>query len=161
MWLESRSAETAARDLLKIASSGTAGQRGTVGTILEELGPEAEIPFREALGEPVMWRYAASWLHIRDLPAPALTPADNTWLAVDTLASLIHLGKAPEGMGEFGAIEPGEDLVRMVEEMAVVEHPDRIAVLEMLGAHHADAAVAKAARKAAMKARSRQARRLG
>ncbi|GIH74210.1 hypothetical protein Plo01_06390 [Planobispora longispora] len=161
VWLESRSAETAARDLLKIASSGTAGQRGTVGTILEELGPEAEIPFREALGEPVMWRYAASWLHIRDLPAPALTPADNTWLAVDTLASLIHLGKAPEGMGEFGAIEPGEDLVRMVEEMAVVEHPDRIAVLEMLGAHHADAAVAKAARKAAMKARSRQARRLG
>ncbi|WP_449065328.1 hypothetical protein [Planomonospora algeriensis] len=124
-------------------------------TILEELGPEAEAPVREALAEPSLWRYAASWLHIRDLPAPTLTPADNTWIAVDTLASLIHQGRAPEGMGEFAALEPGEDLVRLVEEMARVEHPDAIVVLDMLGAHHADAAVAKAARKAVMKARSR------
>nr|WP_260407705.1 hypothetical protein [Planomonospora venezuelensis] len=161
VWLESRTAEAAARELIKVAASGTAGQRGVAGTILEELGPEAEVPFREALAEPAMWRYAASWLHVRDLPAPALTSADNTWLAVDTLASLIHLGTAPEELGEFDELEPGEDLVRMVEEMAVIEHPDRIAVLDMLGAHHADAAVAKAARKAAMKARSRQARKLG
>ncbi|MBG0829467.1 hypothetical protein HS041_17010 [Planomonospora sp. ID67723] len=161
VWLESRDPEAAARELIKVASSGTAGQRGAVGAILEELGPEAEAPFREALSEPAMWRYAASWLHVRDLPAPALTAADNTWLAVDTLASLIHLGTAPEELGEFDELEPGEDLVRMVEEMALIDHPDRIAVLDMLGAHHADTAVAKAARKAAMKARSRQARKLG
>ncbi|GAT64858.1 hypothetical protein HS048_14845 [Planomonospora sp. ID91781] len=155
VWLESRGPETAARELLGVAASGAAGQRGVVSTILEELGPEAETPVREALAEPSLWRYAASWLHIRDLPAPTLTPADNTWIAVDTLASLIHQGRAPEGMGEFAALEPGEDLVRLVEEMALVEHPDAIVVLDMLGAHHADAAVAKAARKAVMKARSR------
>ncbi|SFJ27783.1 hypothetical protein SAMN05216275_107280 [Streptosporangium canum] len=155
VWLESRSPEAAARELVKIAASGTAGQRGTVGTILEELGPEAEVPLREALSEPAMWRYAASWLHIRDLPAPALTPADSTWIAVDTLASLIHLGNAPEAMCEFDMLEPGEDLVRVVEEMTSVDHPDTIAVLDLLGAHHSDAAVGKAARKAAMKARSR------
>ncbi|WP_326821409.1 hypothetical protein [Streptosporangium sp. NBC_01756] len=155
VWLESRVPETAARELVKIAASGTAGQRGTVGTILEELGPEAEAPLREALTEPAMWRYAASWLHIRDLPAPALTPADSTWIAVDTIASLIHLGSAPEAVCEFGMLEPAEDLVRVVEEMTLVDHPDTIAVLDLLGARHSDAAVAKAARKAAMKARSR------
>ncbi|MFF5204654.1 hypothetical protein [Streptosporangium sp. NPDC000396] len=155
VWLESRPPEFAARELVKIAASGTAGQRGTVGKILEELGPEAEEPLREALAEPAMWRYAASWLHIRDLPAPALTPADSTWIAIDTLASLIHLGNAPGAMCEFDMLEPGDDLVRVVEEMAQVDHPDTIAVLDLLGARHGDAAVAKAARKAAMKVRSR------
>ncbi|MFJ2029326.1 hypothetical protein [Streptosporangium sp. NPDC087985] len=155
VWLESRDPEDAARELVKIAASGTAGQRATVGRVLEELGPEAEVPLREALAEPAVWRYAASWLHIRDLPAPALTPADNTWIAVDMLASLIHLGNAPEAMCEFGILEPGEDPVRVVGEMTLVDHPDTIAVLDLLGAHHSDAAVAKAARKAAMKARSR------
>ncbi|GIH97158.1 hypothetical protein ACFFMN_27850 [Planobispora siamensis] len=161
VWLEARTPEAAARELIKVACSGAAGHRGVVGSILEELGPEAEAPLREALAEPAMWRYAASWLHVRDLTAPALTPADNIWLTVDALASRIHLGRIAEGMGEFDALEPGEDLVRMVEEMALADHPDRIAVLDMLGAHHSDAAVAKAARKAVMKARSRQARKLG
>lgn len=155
VWLESRDPEAAARALVKIAESGTAGLRGTVGGILEELGPEAEVPLREGLSEPAMWRYAASWLHIRDLPAPALTPADNTWLAVDALASLIQLGNVPEAMCEFDALQPGEDLVRLVEEMAQVVHPDTVAVLDLLGAHHSNAGVAKAARKAAMKVRSR------
>lgn len=74
MWLESRHPEAAARELVKVAASGTAGRRGVAGAILEELGPEAEALLREALSEPAMWRYAASWLHIRDLSAPALTP---------------------------------------------------------------------------------------
>ncbi|MBB2912821.1 hypothetical protein FHS43_004116 [Streptosporangium becharense] len=155
VWLESRHPEAAARELVKIAASGTAGRRGTAGSILEELGPEAEAPLREALAEPAMWRYAASWLHIRDLPAPALTPADNTWLAVDALAAMLERGDVSEAICEFDALEPGEDLVRVVEEMALADHPDTITVLDMLGAHHANAAVAKSARKAAMKARSR------
>lgn len=155
VWLESRHPEAAARELVKVAASGTAGRRGAAGTILEELGPEAEAPLREALSEPAMWRYAASWLHIRDLPAPALTPADNTWLAIDSLASLLERGDASEAICEFDALEPGEDLVRVIEEMALVDHPDTFAVLDLLGSRHGDAAVAKAARKAAMKARSR------
>ncbi|MER7206020.1 hypothetical protein [Streptosporangium sp. NPDC000239] len=155
VWLESRTPETAARELVRVAASGTAGQRGTVGTILEELGPEAEAPLREALQEPSLWRYAASWLHIRDLPAPALAQEDRTWIAVDTLASLAQLGRTAEAIREFDALEPGEDLVRLAEEMAAADHPDTIAVLDLLGARHPDPTVAKAARKAAMKTRSR------
>ncbi|MFF4411776.1 hypothetical protein ACFYY8_04545 [Streptosporangium sp. NPDC001559] len=155
VWLESRTPETAARELVRVAASGTAGQRGTVGTILEELGPEAEAPLREALQEPSLWRYAASWLHIRDLPAPALAQEDRTWIAVDTLASLAQLGRTAEAIREFDALEPGEDLVRLAEEMAAADHPDTIAVLDLLGTRHPDPTVAKAARKAAMKTRSR------
>lgn len=159
-WLESRSPAEAARDLIAVAASGNAGQRGAVGTILEELGPEAESPVRHALDEPLMWRYAASWLHIRDLAAPALSAEDHTWIAIDSLASLLYVSAAPEVMGEFDALEPGEDLVRLVGDMATFEHPDTIAVLDLLATNHEDETVAKAARKAVMKARSLEATKL-
>ncbi|MFI7701013.1 hypothetical protein [Nonomuraea sp. NPDC049480] len=158
-WLERRPPASAARDLIEIAASGTAGQRGVVGAILEELGPEAEEPVRQALGHPLMRRYAASWLHIRDLQAPPLSPEDHTWIAVDVLAALMHL-PAPAA-GRLDAPEPGEDLIKLVGEMPTVGHPDTIAVLDMLAAGHDDQAVAKAARKAAMKARSLQPTKLG
>ncbi|MEV0312713.1 hypothetical protein [Nonomuraea fuscirosea] len=151
-WLERRAPESAARDLIEIAKSGTAGQRGAVGAILEELGPEAEAPVREALDHPLMRRYAASWLHIRDLPAPTLSSDDHTWIAVDSLAALMHLS-APAA-GRLDPPEPGEDLIKLVREMPAVGHPDTIAVLDMLATAHDDQAVVKAARKAAMKARS-------
>ncbi|SDI04474.1 hypothetical protein [Nonomuraea jiangxiensis] len=151
-WLERRSPESAARDLIEIAASGTAGQRGTVGAILEELGPEAEAPVRQALDDPLMRRYAASWLHIRDLDAPPLSPEDHTWIAVDSLAALLHLSGS--AAGRLDPPEPGEDLIKLVDEMSAVGHPDTIAVLDMLATAHDDQAVVKAARKAAMKART-------
>ncbi|MFD2353451.1 hypothetical protein ACFSTC_35565 [Nonomuraea ferruginea] len=151
-WLERRPPEEAARELIAIAAEGTAGRRGAVGAVLEELGPEAESPLREALDLPLMRRYAASWLHIRDLDAPPLSPEDHTWIAVDSLAALMHLsGHAAD---RLDTPEPREDLIRLVAEMPSVGHPDTVAVLDMLARAHGDEAVVKAARKAAMKARS-------
>jgi hypothetical protein len=155
LWVERRVPEDAARELIKVAASGTAGQRGVIGTVLEEMGPEAEPAMREALAEPTMWRHAAVWLGVRDLEAPVLTEDDGTWLAVDTLATLLHIPDPRGAMGEFEALEAGDDLLRLVDDISRSGHPDAIAVLELLGAHHPDATVAKAARKAAMKARSR------
>ncbi|MDH2428666.1 hypothetical protein [Sphaerisporangium sp. TRM90804] len=155
LWVERRVPEDAARELIKVAASGTAGQRGVIGTVLEEMGPEAEPAMREALAEPTMWRHAAVWLGVRDLEAPVLTENDGTWLAVDTLATLLHIPDAREAMGEFEALEGGDELVRLIEDVSRSSHPDAIAVLELLGTHHPDPSVAKAARKAAMKARSR------
>ncbi|MFB9470801.1 hypothetical protein ACFFR3_14870 [Nonomuraea salmonea] len=151
-WLERRSPESAARDLIEIAASGTAGQRGAVGAIMEELGPEAEAPVRQALDHPLTRRYAASWLHIRDLPAPALSSEDHTWIAVDSLAALMHLSSP--AAGRLDPPEPGEDLIKLIGEMPAVGHPDTVAVLDMLAAAHDDPAVVKAARKAALKART-------
>ncbi|GAA4041671.1 hypothetical protein [Nonomuraea soli] len=148
-WLERRSPLEAARALTAIAAYGNAGERGAAGTVLDELGPEAEGPLRAALTEPLLWRYAASWLHIRDLQAPSLTPDDHAWLAVDTLAALLYLSDAP---GTLGGLD--EDLPGLVAQLPSVDHPDTLAVLDLLASHHDDQVVAKAARKAAMKARS-------
>ncbi|WP_055483610.1 hypothetical protein [Sphaerimonospora mesophila] len=153
LWLEHRAPEDAARELIKIASSGNAAQRGTAGTILEELGPEAEQAVREALSEPMMWRYAAAWLGVRDLDAPALGEGDGAWVAVDTLAALLYLGAPIDSVAHFDIL--GEDLLALVPEMGRVDHPDTLAVLEMLGRHHPDPLIAKTARKTAMKVRSR------
>lgn len=150
LWLEHRMPEDAARELIKIAASGTAAQRGAAGTILEELGPEAEPAVREALEEPLMWRYAAAWLGVRDLEAPTLSERDGAWAAVDGLAALLYV--APS-VARFDML--GEDLLALIPEMGRADHPDALAVLEMLGKHHPDIVVAKAARKTAMKARSR------
>ncbi len=155
LWVDRRTPQDAARELIKVAASGTAGRRGVVGTILEEVGPEAEPAVREALAEPMMWRHAAVWLGVRDLDAPALTDDDSTWLAVDTLATLLHIADVPEAMDEFEALEGGDDLLRLIDDMAGCDHPDTLAVLDLLGHHHPDPAVGKAARKAVMKARSR------
>ncbi|MEZ0071900.1 hypothetical protein [Planotetraspora sp. GP83] len=153
LWLEHRMPEDAARELIKIAASGNAAQRGTAGTILEELGPEAEHAVREALVEPMMWRYAAAWLGVRDLDAPALGEGDGAWVAVDTLAALLYIGAPADSAAHFDIL--GEDLLTLVPEMGRVDHPDALAVLEMLGRHHPDVVVAKIARKTAMKVRSR------
>ncbi|MBP2702394.1 hypothetical protein JOL79_01105 [Microbispora sp. RL4-1S] len=153
LWLERRVPEDAARELIKIAASGNAAQRGTAGTVLEELGPEAEQAVREALDEPMMWRYAAAWLGVRDLEAPALSEADGAWVAVDTLAALLYLGAPVDSVAHFDIL--GEDLLALVPEMGRTDHPDALAVLEMLGRHHPDPLIAKTARKTAMKARSR------
>ncbi|MEV0584781.1 hypothetical protein [Nonomuraea sp. NPDC050310] len=154
-WLERHHPVEAAWALTRIAAAGNAGERGACGTVLDELGPVAEPALRAALSEPLLWRYAASWLHIRDLDAPPLTPADHAWIAVDTLAALLYLSDAP---GTLPSLD--EDLNGLVGQMQQVDHPDTVAVLELLAAHHDDATVAKAARKAAMKARSLAARNL-
>jgi hypothetical protein len=153
LWLEHRLPEDAARELVKIAASGNAAQRGTAGTILEELGPEAEQAVREALDEPMMWRYAAAWLGVRDLEAPALGEGDGAWVAVDTLAALLYFGAPVDSVAHFDIL--GEDLLALVPEMGRVDHPDALAVLEMLGRHHPEPVIAKTARKTAMKVRSR------
>src|SRR5690606_42061483 len=94
--------------------SSDLGSRGAVGAVLEELGPEAEKPLREALDLPLMRRYAASWLHIRDLDAPPLSPEDHTWIAVDSLAALMHLsGDATE---RLRSEEHTSELIRLLAE---------------------------------------------
>jgi hypothetical protein len=153
LWLEQRVPEDAARELIKIAASGNAAQRGTAGTILEELGPEAEPAVREALDEPMMSRYAAAWLGVRDLDAPALGEGDGAWVAVDTLAALLYITAPVDSMTQYDIL--GEDLLTLMPAMGRTGHPDALAVLEMLSRHHPDPVIAKVARKTAMKVRSR------
>src|SRR5690606_42117383 len=88
LWLARRAPEAAALELIAVASSGHAAQRGTVGTVLEELGPEADPAVRAALDDPMVWRYAAACLVVRQLLAPALGEDGGARVTVDKLAAL-------------------------------------------------------------------------
>ncbi|MBL0781275.1 hypothetical protein G6541_30840, partial [Streptomyces albidoflavus] len=123
---------------------------------LSLVGGEAEGALREVLDDPELGGLARVWLAERgagDVPPPSQGLV--FWLTVDTIAAQL----AAEGNSE--------ELRALVEGLADqhsgffdaawrVEHPATADVLEAMGRLHPDRKVAKVARKAAFKARSRQ-----
>ncbi|MGG7613107.1 hypothetical protein ACQ5JZ_27520, partial [Streptomyces sp. ZG43] len=123
---------------------------------LSLVGIEAEGALREVLDDPELGGLARVWLAERgagDVPPPSQDLV--FWLTVDTIAAQL----AAEGNSE--------ELRALVEGLADqhsgffdaawrVEHPATADVLEAMGRLHPDRKVAKVARKAAFKARSRQ-----
>jgi hypothetical protein len=153
-WLAGRTPQRAAAELLDAASTSSPGARGAAFAIIDRLG-EQVIPFvRSALADPVLRPHAAIWL--RELGVHAdLTPAEKAWLLVDLGAGLLEEADpsavAPELLPDLPAAEQAE----LVGGLWQVSHPDLITLLSTLTEHHPDPDVAKAARKAAFKARSR------
>ncbi len=153
-WLAGRTPQQAAAELLDAASTSSPGVRGAAFAIIDRLG-EQVIPFvRSALADPVLRPHAAIWL--RELGVHTdLTPAEKAWLLVDLGAGLLEEADpsavAPELLPDLPAAEQAE----LVGGLWQVSHPDLITLLSRLTEHHPDPGVAKAARKAAFKARSR------
>lgn len=158
-WLEGRAPEGAARELLAAARGDDAdapGRRLKCQQALALLGPEAEPALREVLDDKWLGGLARVWLTEQgrpDVPAPG--PDMVFWLTVDTLAAQIAADDDPEDLGELV-----RDLVDRHEGFFAaawrVDHPATAAVLEAMGRLHPDRKVAKEARKAAFKARSRE-----
>lgn len=153
-WLARRTPAAAAAELLAAASGASAVARGIAVTIVDRLGPEAEPAVRERLDDPELRPHAIHWLSSRRLPAPALTQEELLWVSVDTLALAMPAAREdPQTFAEnIAASGPPP---HVIEEMWRVDHPDVVEVLELLGRSLPDPAVAKIARKAAFKARSR------
>ncbi|SDK87514.1 hypothetical protein [Streptomyces indicus] len=158
LWLAGREPVAAARELLAAArGSDESGplRRLRCQQALSLAGPAAEPALREVLGDPELGGLARVWLvehGFADVPAP--DEAMIFWLTVDTLAAQL----AAEGNSE--------ELQGLVEGLASqhagffdtawrVDHPATAEVLEAMGRLHPDKKVAKEARKAAFKARSR------
>ncbi|SCD73475.1 hypothetical protein GA0115236_11991, partial [Streptomyces sp. IgraMP-1] len=157
-WLAGREAPAAARDLL--AAPGRRRGRAAApaplpgGAVAGRHRGEGAL--REVLDDPELGGLARVWLAERgagDVPAPSQELV--FWLTVDTIAAQL----AAEGNSE--------ELRALVEGLADqhsgffdaawrVEHPATADVLEAMGRLHPDRKVAKVARKAAFKARSRQ-----
>ncbi|WP_204020612.1 hypothetical protein [Sinosporangium siamense] len=153
-WLVRRSAEAAAAELLDAATGAPAVARGIAMTIVDRLPGEAEPSVRAALTEPELRPHAIHWLSARGLPAPSLTQDELLWMSVDMLA--LAMPAADEDLEVFAEnMSAAGPPAHLIEEMWRVDHPDVVAVLELLGRSLTDADVAKAARKAAFKARSR------
>ncbi|MFS0692055.1 hypothetical protein [Streptomyces nitrosporeus] len=162
LWLAGREDEgitAAAAELLAAARGSDQGgplRRLHCQEALASAGPEAEPAVRAVLDDPELGGLARVWLVERgatDVPAPP--EAMVFWLAVDTIAAQLDAD---------GDIEELQELVEglsgrhsgFFDEVWRVDHPATAEVLEAMGRLHRDRGTAKAARKAAYKARSRQ-----
>ncbi|TMR97035.1 hypothetical protein [Nonomuraea basaltis] len=153
-WLIGRTPSEAAGELLAAASGAPAVARGIAITIVDRLGAEAEPQVRDYLEDQELRPHAIHWLAARGLPAPPLTQEELLWVSIDMLALAMPAAEEdPEIFAENMAASGPP--AHMIEEMWRVDHPDVVEVLELLGRSIPDSTVAKAARKAAFKARSR------
>ncbi len=153
-WLSGRTPGEAAGELLEAASGAPAVARGIAVTIVDRLGAEAEPQVRDHLDDAELRPHVIHWLAARRLPAPQLTQDELLWVSVDMLALAMPAAEEdPEIFAENMAASGPP--AHMIEEMWRVDHPDVVEVLELLGRSIPDGTVAKAARKAAFKARSR------
>ncbi|MFD3534704.1 hypothetical protein [Streptomyces sp. NPDC058664] len=157
-WLDGRDVPTAARELLHAARGADAGsplRRLHCQQTLSLVGPEAEPALREVLDDAELGGLARVWLAERgaaDVPPPPESMI--FWLAIDTIAAQLDAE---------GDLEELQELIEgltgrhsgFFEAAWRVEHPATAEVLEAMGRLHRDKAVAKEARKAAFKARSR------
>ncbi|GAA4924567.1 hypothetical protein ACFPM3_31220 [Streptomyces coeruleoprunus] len=158
-WLARRENLPAARELLAAAKGTDAGsplRRLHCQQALALMGAEAEPAVREVLDDPELGGLARVWLAERgaaDVPPPP--EAMVFWLAVDTIAAQLD--------AEGGDLSELQELVEgltgqhsgFFDEAWRVEHPATPEVLEAMGRLHRDKQLAKDARKAAFKARSR------
>lgn len=156
LWLDGRDPAGAAAELVGVMRDGTPGVRNLAAAVLHRAGPAAEAVVRGALDHPCVRPYAALWLHAHGDDAVEPSPDEMMWIFTDTLAGLLETADPEEALAAALADAPaGADLGAMVAELWRVDHPDVAPVLDVLGRHHPDRAVAKIARKSAFKARSR------
>ncbi|MFD4659238.1 hypothetical protein ACFWP2_26810 [Kitasatospora sp. NPDC058444] len=161
VWTADREPVAAARELLA-AARGTDGygplRRMLCVSALNLLGPAAEPAVREVIDDPELGGAARAWLTSQgatDVPVPDRAMA--LWTVVDTFAAqLLDNGGDAELLRELITDLPvNGDPAGWFGELWRVDHPYTADVLEAIGELHPDRALAKEARKAAFKARSR------
>ncbi|MFF7455260.1 hypothetical protein [Kitasatospora sp. NPDC008115] len=161
VWVAGREPVEAARELLAAARGTDAYapmRRLLCHSALTLLGAPAEPAVREVLDDPELGGGARAWLvslGVADVPVPDRAMA--LWTVVDAFAAqLLDTGGDPDELRDLVAELPvTDDPVGYFGELWRVEHPYTADVLEAVGELHPDRAVAKEARKAAFKARSK------
>ncbi|MFI8083555.1 hypothetical protein ACIF6L_22485 [Kitasatospora sp. NPDC086009] len=161
VWVTDREPVDAARELLA-ASRGNdayAPMRRMLSRLaLGMIGRPAEPAVREVLDDPELGGAARAWLvdlGATDVPAPERGMA--LWTVIDTFAAqLLDTGGDAELLRELIADLPVTgNPASYFGELWRVDHPYTADVLEAVGELHLDRTVAKEARKAAFKARSK------
>lgn len=161
VWTAGREPEPAARELLAAARGDDAYgplRRMLCVSALNLLGAGAEPAVREVLDDPELGGAARAWLSAlgaSDVPVPDRTMA--LWTVVDTFAAqLLDSGGDAALLRELIADLPVKgDPASWFGELWRVDHPYTADVLEAIGELHTDRTLAKEARKAAFKARSK------
>lgn len=152
-WLADRTVKQAAAELLEAARTSSPGGRGAAFAILDRLGKQVIPLVRSALTEPVLQPHAAIWLRERGVQAD-LSPAQRAWLLVDLGVGLLEAADARAVAADLLPDLPPAEQADLVEGLWQVSHPGLVGLLTTLAEHHPEPGVVKAARKAALKARS-------
>ena len=137
-----------AADLLTAAADAHPEGRVHAMTVL---GDVPDTPWESVLDNDALRPYALVALE------RGLAPADIAWLAIDLLAATAdQLGAYDEDAVEelFGSVVPSGQEQEVLTAAWRLSHPETCEVLTLVGNHHPDRQVAKAARTAAHKARS-------
>jgi hypothetical protein len=160
-WLELRAPDAAAGELLATAADGGPAERLLAVGTARKLGGAAEPAWRDSLGRPELRPYAKIALTeiaggepgVTALPGLEPEAADIAWMLTDTLAAISDdLDELPQQIRD--AIPPGQEQ-QAFDAISLSPHPDAASVLTLIGRHHPDKRVAKAARRSAFKAASR------
>ena len=133
---------------------GIPGLRGAAFAVMDRVGAAAVPAVRRALANPVLRPHAAVWLREHGEEA-TLSRADSAWLLVDLGAGLLEEAAPEDVVAELLPELPPHAQADLVAGLWRVEHPAVTDLLTTLSDHHPEPDVAKAARKAAFKARSR------
>ena len=153
-WLGRRTPECAAKELTEAASQASPGLRGAAFAVMDRVGAAAVPAVRRALAYPVLRPHAAVWLREHGEEA-SLSREDSAWLLVDLGAGLLEEAAPEDVVAELLPDLPPHAQAELVAGLWRVEHPGVTELLTTLSNHHPEPDVAKAARKAAFKARSR------
>lgn len=157
-WLAGHAPADAAAELLAAARGTDPGaplRRLNCQQALTLVGAEAEPAVRAVLDDGELGGLARVWLAelgSGDVPMPSETMI--FWLAIDTIAAQLDAEGEPDELRELVEGLVGQNK-NFFEEAWRVDHPATPEVLEAMGRLHRDRTVAKEARKAAFKARSR------
>jgi hypothetical protein len=149
-WLALRTPDDAAKELLEVAAAGEPADRMYATSVVTQLGSTVEPHWRAALNDQRLRSYAKLALSLE--PAPE----DVAWLLTDVLAATSDVDGPEEIAAQLSNAVPAGQEQEIFDIMWRLPHPDAGEVLSLLGTHHPDKQIAKAARKAAFKAASQE-----
>lgn len=147
-WLSTRDSEEAAAQLLAAATEAAPAGRFYATSVLANL---PETPWSTVVEQPALRAYARAALGIPQ------EPADAAWLLMDAMSASVNaLGDLdPEAVEVVAGPSLRPDRAeKILDETWRLHHPMAYEVLTLIGTHHTDKKVAKAARTAAHKAQS-------
>jgi len=170
-WLAHRTLESAARELLCVAAESDPASRVLAVAVVTELGAPAEPAWRDVLDQMELRGYAKAILATLGSGDPATAVPSGLELSDDDLAWVLTDALVADGWDDvddeveyepaalakrLGEAIPAGREPAVFEMIARVPHPAAASVLTVIGRHHPDKKIAKAARKSAYKAASRQ-----
>ncbi|HEY2261451.1 MAG TPA: hypothetical protein VGI96_02365 [Streptosporangiaceae bacterium] len=158
-WLALRDPDAAAGELLDLGAVAGPVERMTAAAVVRRLGAAAEPRWRAALDVPALSPYAKMALaETGDGSSPEFEPqpGDMAWLLVDMLAANAEEFEPAELAEQLAEALPAGAEEEIYDAMSRLPHPDAAAVLTLIGQQHPDKKMAKAARRFAYKAASRQ-----